>query len=116
LSTRTHKLVFIVVGIVPLLLGIVLVATAGIKGWNGTGGEDTLLFQILTYVMIPAIVGGLLALLTAFRPNRMFSLITGVLLILPGLFMSLLNPLYGVPVVLLGIVAIVMRGKIPKTS
>lgn len=114
MSTRTHKLVFIVIGVVPLLLGIVLVATAGIKGFNGTGGEDTLLFQILTYVMIPAIVGGLLALLTAFRPNRMLALVTGILLILPGLFMSLLNPIYGGPVVILGIVSIVMRGRIPK--
>ncbi len=114
MSTRTHKLVFIVVGIVPLLLGIVLVATAGIKGWNGTGGEDTLLFQILTYVMIPAILGGLLALFTAFRPSRMLALVAGVLLILPGLFMSLLNPIYGGPVVILGVVALVMRRRIPK--
>jgi hypothetical protein len=112
--SSTQKIVFLIIGIVPLALGIVLVGTAGIKGFNGTGGEDTMLFQLLTYVMVPAILGGLLAVASAFRPSRLFALVSGVLLILPGLFLTLLNPVYGGPIIILGIAALVMRGKIPK--
>lgn len=112
--SRLQKIVFIVIGIVPLALGVVLVGTAGIRGFNGTGGEDTMLFQLLTYVMVPAILGGLLAIAAAFRPSRLFALVSGVLLILPGLFLTLLSPLYGGPMIVLGVVALVMRGKIPK--
>jgi len=112
--SRTQKIVFLIIGIVPLALGIVLVGTAGIKGFNGTGDEDTMLFQLLTYVMMPAILGGLLAVATAFRPNRLFALLAGVLMILPGLFLTLINPMYGLPLIVLGIAALVMRSKIPK--
>jgi hypothetical protein len=114
LSSGLHKIVFLVVGIIPIVLGVLLVGTAGIKGFNGTGGEDTQLFQLLTYMMIPVILGGLLAVTTAFRPSRLFALVSGVLLILPGLFLALINPLYGGPVVILGIAAIITRGKMPK--
>ncbi len=114
MSPRSNKIVFLVVGIVSIMLGVLLVGTAGIKGFNGAGGEDTLLFQLLTYVMVPAILGGLLAVASAFRPSRLFSLLSGVLIIPPGLFLALLNPIYGGPLIILGIVAIVMRGKIPK--
>jgi len=114
LSFKTNKIVFLVVGIIPILFAVLLVGTAGIKGFNGNGGSDTGLFQLLTYMMIPAILGGLLAVASAFRPSRLFALFAGILLILPGLFLALLNPFYGGPMVVLGIVAIVMRGKIPK--
>jgi hypothetical protein len=106
--------VFLVVGIVPLVLGILLVGTAGIRGFNGTGGEDTMLFQLVTYVMVPAILGSLLAVAAAFRPSRLFALLSGVLLILPGLFLTLINPVFGLPMFVLGVVALIMRGKIPK--
>ena len=114
MSSRSHKIAFFVIGIIPLLLSILLVGTAGIRGFNGTGGDDTMLFQLLTYVMVPPILGSLLAITTAFRPSRLFALLSGVLLILPGLFLSLINPLFGLPVVILGVAAFVMRSKIPK--
>ena len=107
-------MVFLVIGIVSLATGVLLVGTAGIKGFNGTGGSDTPLFQLLTYMMVPVILGGLLAVVAAFRPSRLFALVSGVLLILPGLFLAIINPLYGGPVVILGIAAIIMRGKMPK--
>lgn len=112
--SSSQKIVFLVIGIVPIVLGVLLVGTAGIKGFNGAGGSDTALFQLITYVMMPVILGGLLAVAAAFRPSRLFALVSGVLLILPGLFLVLINPLYGGPVVVLGIAAIIMRGKIPK--
>jgi uncharacterized membrane protein HdeD (DUF308 family) len=114
LSSRLHKIAFLVIGIVSLILGVVLVGTAGIRGFNGTGGEDTLLFQLVTYVMVPPIIGGLLAIATAFRPNRLLVLLSGVLLILPGLFLTLINPVFGLPMIVFGVAALVMRSKIPK--
>jgi uncharacterized membrane protein HdeD (DUF308 family) len=90
------------------------VGTSGIRGFNGTGGEDTLLFQLVTYVMVPPIIGGLLAIATAFRPNRLLVLLSGVLLILPGLFLTLIYPVFGLPMIVFGVAALVMRSKIPK--
>jgi uncharacterized membrane protein HdeD (DUF308 family) len=109
-----HKIAFLVIGIVSLILGVVLVGTAGIRGFNVTGGEDTLLFQLVTYVMVPPIIGGLLAIATAFRPNRLLVLLSGVLLILPGLFLTLIYPVFGLPMIVFGVAALVMRSKIPK--
>lgn len=114
MSSGLHKSVFLVVGIIPIVLGVLLVGTAGIKGFNGTGGEDTQLFQLITYVMVPVILGGVLAVTTAFKPSRLFALLSGVLLILPGLFLVLINPIYGGLILVMGIVALVMRGKMPK--
>ena len=112
--SSSQKIVFLVIGIITLLIGVILVGTAGVRGFNGTGGEDALLFQLVTYVMMPAILGGLLAVVAAFRPNRLFAFLSGVLLILPGLFLTLINPVFGLPMVVLGVVALFMRRKIPK--
>jgi hypothetical protein len=114
LSSRSQKIVFLVIGIITIAMGVLLVGTAGIKGFNGAGGSDTPLFQLLTYMMIPDFIGGLLAVVAAFRPSRLIALISGVLLVIPGLFMTLLNPIYGGPIIVLGVVALVMRRKIPK--
>ena len=113
--TRTQKIVFVFIGLIPLVIGAVLLGTAGIKGFNGTGGEDTALFQLMAYVSGAVIVGGLLVLLVVVRPNRMLALVSGLILIVSGAFLLLLQPLIGVLVLIPGLVAITIRGRIPKT-
>jgi hypothetical protein len=108
------KIGFIVVGVVPILLGLLIIGTAGIKGFNGTGGEETPLYQYVTYVMSVAVIGGLLALVTAFLQNRLTALLAGVLLVLTGLLLVLINPLYGAPVMILGAAAFALRVKMAK--
>lgn len=95
-------------------MGILLFGTAGIKGFNGTGGEDTLLFQLVGYAGILAAVGGLLSILTALKLNRLMGLIAGILMIVPGLFLFLINPVYGLPIIAMGILAVVMSRRIAK--
>jgi hypothetical protein len=114
MSTTPQKISFIISGIIPLLIGVVLIGTAGIKGFNGKGGEDTLLFQIITYANIPVILGGLLSILSAVRPNRLIALVAGVLMLLPSLFMTLINPVFSSPIVIFGILTVIISRRIAK--
>jgi hypothetical protein len=41
---RTQRIAFSLIALVPLVLGVLLFMSAGVKGWDGTGGEDTPLF------------------------------------------------------------------------
>jgi len=88
--------------------------SAGVKGWDGTGGEDTPLFQLMGYVSAVIVLGGLLELLVVYRPSRMVALISGLLLIVSGVFLMLLNPFLGAIVLVPGLVVLTMRGRMPK--
>jgi hypothetical protein len=111
---RTQKIAFSLIALVPLVLGVLLFMSAGVKGWDGTGGEDTLLFQLMGYVYAVIVLGGLLELLVVYRPSRMVALISGLLLIVSGVFLMLLNPFLGAIVLVPGLVVLTMRGRMPK--
>ena len=102
------------IALVPLVLGVLLFISAGVKGWDGTGGEDTPLFQLMGYVSAVIVLGGLLELLVVYRPSRMVALISGLLLIVSGVFLMLLNPFLGAIVLVPGLVVLTMRGRMPK--
>ena len=108
------RIALLITGIIPLLICFLLIETAGIKGFNGTGGEDTMLFQILTYACIPVVLGGLLSILTGLHPSRTTGLISSLLMILPALFLSLLSPLYGGPIIIMGIITLIISRRIDK--
>jgi hypothetical protein len=114
MSSRAQKIAFVVFGAIPLLMGILLFGTAGIKGFNGTGGEDAMLFQLVGYACIIAAAGGLLSILTALKLSRLMGLVAGILMILPGLFIFLVNPIYGLPILVMGILAVIMSRRIVK--
>jgi len=111
---RTQKIAFSSIALVLLVLGVLLFMSAGVKGWDGTGGEDTPLFQLMGYVSAVIVLGGLLELLVVYRPSRMVALISGLLLIVSGVFLVLLNPFLGAIVLIPGLVVLTIRGRIPK--
>ena len=111
---RTQKIAFSLIALVPLVLGVLLFISAGVKGWDGTGGEDTPLFQLMGYVSAVIVLGGLLELLVVYRPSRMVALMSGLLLIVSGVFLMLLNPFLGAIVLVPGLVVLTMRGRMPK--
>jgi len=111
---RTQRIAFSLIALVPLVLGVLLFMSAGVKGWDGTGGEDTPLFQLMGYVSAVIILGGLLELLVVFRPNRTVALTSCLLLIVSGAFLMLLNPFLGAIVLVPGLVVLTMRGRMPK--
>ncbi len=84
-TTLLQKLVYGVTGVVNCLFGIVYLGTAGIKGWNGTGGSDTMLFQLVAYVSIVMIIVGLLAFFLLIKNQKRLSLILGILLIVTAI-------------------------------
>lgn len=108
------KVIFVLAGVISLSISILLIGTAGIKGFNGSGGEDTLLFQILTYACIPILIGGLISILMLVRPNRLAALVAGVFITLPSIFLTLLSPLYGGPTLLIGLLLVFVSRRIPK--
>jgi len=112
---RTQKIAFSLIAVIPLALGVLLFMSAGVKGWDGTGGEDTPLFQLMGYVSAVIVLGGLLELLVVYRPSRMVALISGLLLLVSGVFLMLLNPFLGAIVLIPGLVVLTMRGRMPKT-
>jgi hypothetical protein len=111
---RTQRIAFSLIALVPLVLEVLLFISAGVKGWDGTGGEDTPLFQLMGYVSAVIVLGGLLELLVVYRPSRMVALISGLLLIVSGVFLMLLNPFLGAIVLVPGLVVLTMRGRMPK--
>lgn len=111
---RTQRIAFSLIALVPLVLGVLLFISAGVKGWDGTGGEDTPLFQLMGYVSAVIVLSGLLELLVVYRPSRMVALISGLLLIVSGVFLMLLNPFLGAIVLVPGLVVLTMRGRMPK--
>ena len=108
--SRKLKAVFAIIAVLNLLFGVVYLGTAGLKGFNGTGGEDTLLFQLVAYVSIGIIFTGIIALSQVFRPGRGISLLLAILLILTGI-PSFLFTLFitGILNIALGIVVLFMR-------
>lgn len=95
-----------------LVFGAVLFATAGIKGFQGLGGEDTMLLQLVGYASIAMVLAGLLSLYAAVRPSRRAATATGVLVLVTGipliLFTIFIN---GVVNVVLGLATVlVSRG------
>jgi len=110
---RTQKIAFTLIAVIPIALGALLFLSAGVKGWDGTGGEDTQLFQLVGYVSIVIFFGGLLELLVMYRPNKMVALVSGLLLVVSGLFFMMIDPFMGVIVLIPRLVALTMRGRMP---
>src|SRR3989304_1793594 len=66
---RLLRGILAVTAVINLLFGIALVSTTWTKAFGGTGGEDALLFQIVSSVLLAVIVLGAFALVLAVRPR-----------------------------------------------
>ncbi|OGD52444.1 hypothetical protein A3K81_05950 [Candidatus Bathyarchaeota archaeon RBG_13_60_20] len=90
-----------------VVFGAVFFATAGIKGFQGVGGEDAMLFQLVGYASIAMVLAGLVSLYAAARPSRRTAAVAGALVLVTGipliLFTIFLN---GAANVVLGLAAV----------
>ena len=111
---RLLRGVLAVTAVINLLFGIALVSTTWTKAFGGTGGEDTLLFQIVSSVLLAVIALGGFAVVLAVRPRPGLAavlaagmIVVGVLLILFTLFVL------GIPEIALGVAVFLARPR-PK--
>ena len=111
-TTLSQKITYGAAGIVNCLVGLVYLGTAGIKGWNGTGGADTMLFQLVAYVSSVMILIGIVSFIQLLKNPKRLSLILGILLIIIGIPQVLFTLfISGILDLLLGVVILVIRNK-----
>jgi len=91
-----------------------ILSTTWTKAFGGTGGEDSLLFQIVSYALLAFVAVGALALAVAIRPRRGLGTALAAAMITIGILLTLFLLYWlGLPEIVLAVIVLVMRPRLP---
>jgi len=91
-----------------------LLSTTWNKAFGGTGGEDALLFQLVSYALLGLIGVGTAAVVLAIRPRRGIATAVAAGMFIVGILLTLFTLfVIGLPEIALAVILLLARPKLP---
>ena len=114
---RRLRAAAVLVAAFNLVLGVMLLSTTWNKAFGGTGGEDALLFQLVSYALLGLIGVGTAAVVLAIRPRRGIAAVVAAGMFTVGILLTLFTLfLIGLPEIALAVILLLARPKLPASK